>query len=217
MKVTTSRYANQKVIEASGLVPIGITVGQPRFSLRYDKVDVKALAPDPQSLKRANWAVAYRRKLDGLGVDQVRHLLGEAGNGQDVVLLCFECLAVHGEDSCHRRVFATWWEKHTGEEVEELKDKAPIPRPKPKVEQPTLFDVDEFEVDRIEFEPQSAAIARVNWANEEMLVEFTSGHRYRYRKVPIQIAAGWMSSRSAGRYFHRVVKEANFDWEKVEA
>ncbi len=217
MKVTTSRYANQKVIEASGLVPIGITVGQPKFPLKYAKVDVRTLAPDPQSLGRANWPVAYRRKLDGLGTDVVRRVLNEAGGGRDVVLLCFECLALDGEDSCHRRVFAEWWETHTGERVEELEDKAPCPRPKPKIDQPSLFDVDKPEPENVRFVPESDAIALVDWEDGEMLVEFTSGHQYRYQKVPIEIAAGWMSSRSAGEYFHRVVKAANFDWNKVEA
>jgi len=217
MKVTTSRYANQKVIEASGLVPIGITVGQPKFPLRYAKVDVLTLALDPQSLNRKDWAVVYRRMLDGLGTDLVRRVLGEAGGGRDVVLLCFECLAQHGEDSCHRRVFAEWWETHTGERVEELEDKAAYPKPKPKMDQPSLFDVDEAESERVRFVPESDAIALVEWEDGEMLVEFTSGHQYRYQKVPIEIAAGWMSSRSAGEYFHRVVKAANFDWEKVEA
>jgi rubrerythrin len=35
-----------------------------------------------------------------------------------MVLLCYENV-VKGE-RCHRRMFAAWWEKRTGEEVPEL-------------------------------------------------------------------------------------------------
>jgi hypothetical protein len=42
--------------------------------------------------------------------------LGAEGEG--AVLLCFE--KVHEGEDCHRRTFAAWWEKKTGNVVPEL-------------------------------------------------------------------------------------------------
>ena len=51
-----------------------------------------------------------------------------AGNDR-LLLICFENLDEAGK-SCHRRMFATWWQEHTGEVVPELE---------PDVRQEQLF------------------------------------------------------------------------------
>jgi hypothetical protein len=64
----------------------------------------------------------YRARLDDLGVEAIRALLqrcrDDVGNDR-LVLLCFENLNELGK-SCHRRIFATWWEENTSEVVPEL-------------------------------------------------------------------------------------------------
>lgn len=64
---------------------------------------------------------AYTARLDEMGVEAIRDLLGdlsgEAG-GKPLVLLCHENV-LKGE-ACHRRTFAEWWHGKTGEEVPEL-------------------------------------------------------------------------------------------------
>jgi hypothetical protein len=125
LTIATSRYQAREKIAASGLAPVGTTVGGPRFKLGYELAGMASkLAPygllhveDP-----ADFARAYRRRLDSVGVGPIRSLLGElAGNAraEGVVLLCFEDLGRPGE-WCHRRVFAEWWQEQTGEFVDEL-------------------------------------------------------------------------------------------------
>jgi hypothetical protein len=45
---------------------------------------------------------------------------GDYRTGRPLVLLCFENLAKHRWDGCHRTLFRTWWRTHTGLEIPEL-------------------------------------------------------------------------------------------------
>jgi hypothetical protein len=125
LRIATSRYQAREKIAASRLAPVGTTVGRPRFKLGYELAGAAAaLAPrgllyvdDP-----AEFELAYRSRLEHVGVEAIRLLLATlAGNAraEGVVLLCYEDLDVEGE-WCHRRVFAEWWQEQTGEQVVEL-------------------------------------------------------------------------------------------------
>ena len=125
LTIATSRYQAREKIAASGLAPVGTTVGRPRFKLGYELAGTAAaLAPrgllhveDP-----AEFELAYRSRLERVDVEGIHLLLARlAGNAgaEGVVLLCYEDLEVEGE-WCHRRVFAEWWQEQTGEEVVEL-------------------------------------------------------------------------------------------------
>lgn len=123
--IATSRYQAREKIAASGLAPVGTTVGRPRFKLGYELAGMASnLAPHGclQIEDRARFAAAYRGRLNRVGVGPISRLL--AGLAQKaavdgVVLLCFEDLTKPGE-WCHRRVFADWWLEQTGEQVVEL-------------------------------------------------------------------------------------------------
>lgn len=77
-KLATSRYASGDLIVASGLAPVGITVGQPKFVLDYRLVgNVRMLAPygllsitDEDEFTRR-----YRDRLDGHGADKILRVL----------------------------------------------------------------------------------------------------------------------------------------------
>jgi hypothetical protein len=122
----TSRYQAQDEIIASGLTPVGITQGRPRFPLRYKPAEfVRVLAPTHAEIKIADddeFRRAYFKRLEEWGPDRVARLLfniyHEAGDGSGLVLLCFE--DVWAGESCHRRDFAEWWEQQTGQVVHEL-------------------------------------------------------------------------------------------------
>lgn len=123
MLIATSRYHARDLILASGLAPVRVTVGAPKFPLGFDLAGASSmLAPHGafgRDLDDQEFAAVYRQRLDRFGVDAIRSQLQTlAGDAPGVVLLCFE--DVHAGQSCHRRVFARWWEERTGEEVPEL-------------------------------------------------------------------------------------------------
>ena len=108
----TSRYAARDLILRSGRVPIGITVGNPRWPLGYVLAcNLRALAPTRSMLGLPTdvFEQIYRARLDDLGVEAIRALLqrccDDAGNDR-LVLLCFEDVDQPGK-SCHRRMLAT--------------------------------------------------------------------------------------------------------------
>lgn len=125
MDLATSRYAARDLILQSGRVPVGMTVGNPRWPLGYVLAgNLRALAPTRSmfGLPKEIFEQTYRARLDDLGVEAIRTLLqrccDEAGNDR-LCLLCFENLDEPGK-SCHRRMFAHWWQGRTSESVPEL-------------------------------------------------------------------------------------------------
>ncbi len=120
MRLYTSRYQATDLIRESGLVPVRITAGSPRFKLGYELGgSVMELAPDRWMFDLETdeeFCTAYTEKLGQVGVEAIRSKLGRIGQSRDLVLLCFE----PSGEFCHRRVFAEWWERQTGEPVEEL-------------------------------------------------------------------------------------------------
>jgi hypothetical protein len=123
--LATSRYATRDLILRSGRVPIGITVGNPRWPLGYQLAcNLRPLAPARSMLGLPTdvFEQIYRARLDDLGVEAIRALLqrccDDAGNDR-LVLLCFEDVDQPGK-SCHRQMLATWWQEHTGDVVPEL-------------------------------------------------------------------------------------------------
>jgi hypothetical protein len=136
MDLATSRYQAADLIEASGRAAVGITLGYPRFKLRYPLVaNLRQLAPTRVMLAIGDACMfdkMYRSRLDDLGVDEVARLLtdcAERANNERLLLLCFEDLTKPGL-RCHRRLFSAWWHKNTGEDVPELE---------PAVRQERLF------------------------------------------------------------------------------
>ncbi|NBJ88141.1 YopX family protein [Acutalibacter sp. 1XD8-36] len=71
--------------------------------------------------------------------------------GKDVVLLCYEDIRKGPDDWCHRRTFADWWLKNTGEALPELFDPTPDPsKPRQAVSKriqetpPTTFHMEQL-------------------------------------------------------------------------
>jgi hypothetical protein len=119
--LATSRYQAGDLILASRLVPVGISIGEPKFPLGYPLLFFRRLAP--WGLREigdeAEFTLSYRDQLDAIGLPAIRrdlHRLSTDHDGRGLVLLCFEPPGVF----CHRRVFAAWFEEQTGEHVPEL-------------------------------------------------------------------------------------------------
>jgi len=138
MRLFTSRYQNGEVILRLGLNPVGITLGEPKMALPYDlTANVKILAPTRAMfhLQDPAFRDAYMAHLDGHGSKKINDLLMRFDDGRPMVLLCFESV-VNGE-ACHRRKFADWWFRQTGEEIPEIEDESPwFPKGKAKGNKP---------------------------------------------------------------------------------
>ena len=123
--LATSRYQSRDLVLESKMTPIRITVGGPRFSLGYTLAgNIAELAPTRPmfQLTKENFELAYRLKLDDVGVPAIAakfRSLDRQHGSKGLVLLCFDDV-VSGEDWCHRTMFSQWWEKETGQEIPEL-------------------------------------------------------------------------------------------------
>ncbi|MER6611013.1 DUF488 family protein [Streptomyces sp. NPDC000927] len=118
----TNRY--QQFQPTQG-VPVRITLGAPRFKLRYTLAhSVRELAPQREYFSKSlpEFTTAYRADLDQCGVQRIAERLkqiAEIERDHRLVLLCFEDLSDPAQ-WCHRRVFAAWWKEMTGDTVREL-------------------------------------------------------------------------------------------------
>lgn len=117
--IYTSRYQSPAVAAFTG-TRIRISVGNVRWSLPYVvHHSWRVLYPTRDMLKLPleEYEPRYTRILEEAGLRRMRAAFAELG--ADQVLLCFCDLSEPG-NFCHRRIFAGWWEKHTGEVVPEL-------------------------------------------------------------------------------------------------
>src|SRR5262245_34612286 len=124
-EIWTSRFQSAEAIIRSGLAPVRITVGAPRWRLGYDLAGIiPEAAPDRSILHMSDEAEFRRRYLEKLAgheqeilnqIDAIATTAGKAG----VVLLCFEDLS-SGTLWCHRRMLADALAAVTGQEIREL-------------------------------------------------------------------------------------------------
>lgn len=107
--------------------PIQASNGRPRYALKYDlTLSCREVYP-PWALVRGDHSEEHFRReyqahLDTIGLDTFAsrfRALATASGDERLVLLCFEDLSKPGW-WCHRRHFADWWKRLTGEEVREL-------------------------------------------------------------------------------------------------
>jgi hypothetical protein len=128
--LATSRYAASQLIQASGLSPVRITLGAPRFRLGYELAgEIPELAPSPRifRLEWARFAPAYLHQLDRVdwrAVEEQLHAITAAAGTSGCVWLCFENV-LRGE-CCHRRLLASHWDDRTGIRVDELAAQRPL-------------------------------------------------------------------------------------------
>ena len=136
-KVYTSRYSN-KELQSGNYTAVGITLGRPKFNLGQQLAgNLYDIAPKGlfgKGYGREEYKEKYFEKMDKIGVERIRRQLDYYRSmGKDVVLLCFEDVRDESQ-FCHRNVFAEWWEKNTGERIEELPDPAECKYKKKKEE-----------------------------------------------------------------------------------
>lgn len=123
----TANYTTRKLTPAHA--PIRTSIGSPRFKLKFALAgSVPELMPRREwlGLTREQYEKLYLAKLDAIGVEKIRRSIEAAASGKEPVLLCF--CKLDGSNFCHRRLFAAWWHRRTGQTIAELE---PPPRPGP--------------------------------------------------------------------------------------
>jgi len=103
-------------------VPVGISIGKPKFPLGYECIYLREAAPWGlrEIADHDEFSERYVARLNRLGIDLYLQRFAEISDehdGRGLVLLCFEPAGV----LCHRRVLARWLEEQTGQEVPEIR------------------------------------------------------------------------------------------------
>lgn len=110
MKIYTSYFAVEKKIPTD-VTRVSIAKWVPK-GMRY--IEYQKLAPTEKILRAykdgkltpENYAKAYKREvLDKITLKEVMSFFELVGNGNDIVLLCFE----KSVDFCHRHILAEWF------------------------------------------------------------------------------------------------------------
>lgn len=131
MKLVTSYYARALKLPKDKFFVVRTSIGAPRWGQADG--DLLELAPtrDMLDLEETPYRRKYVSLLKKVGVDAIRNELSRLSKkaaGRTLVLCCFESLSeenVEDGQFCHRRIFADWWEKQTGEVIPEYLPPAP--------------------------------------------------------------------------------------------
>ncbi|MFI2434668.1 hypothetical protein [Streptomyces sp. NPDC018693] len=143
LELATTRYQNWR--PDSGYLPVGITVGRPRF-VRYSFETIPALAP--YELMRGPLAgvnnieierKVYYARLRTYESEILAALQELAARypGTPACLMCFEDVnGKDGPDGCHRRWYAQWAEARYGWDIPELPNPAGVAPSQPRKARP---------------------------------------------------------------------------------
>lgn len=122
MNLYTSYFRKQCKMELPDTAYMSIAVGNPRYSVPYEIIDLKPLKP--YGIFGKYEGDAYREKyferLDKYGVDWILREINRLRQGhENVMLMCHE----KDKSECHRSLFAEWWLLNTGEVIPEYGEK----------------------------------------------------------------------------------------------
>lgn len=124
MRIYTSRFGNKALVGMDATF-VAIALGLPKWVPAYEiHGSLRELAPYRWMLTwpEDEYRLGYMAKLDSMGIKYVAELLRDIWQRhrrKPLVLLCHENVTKPGE-WCHRQMFAEWWERETGECIQEL-------------------------------------------------------------------------------------------------
>jgi hypothetical protein len=115
MKIYTSHYGNLRALQNTRVIPIGISVGVPKYFTGFRMIE---LAPRYEMLKMPE--TVYRKEFAQIlahrNAFQIIEKIQNFTNYQDAALLCWERSGLF----CHRQIVAEWISKETGIKVVEF-------------------------------------------------------------------------------------------------
>lgn len=116
MKIYTSYHAKKKAVEQLGIIPVSISLYNPRYTTKYEH-NYKIFAPTQEtlSLEKEEYIPKFNSYLETLDFEQVKKQLENIAQGNDIALMCYEKVG----DFCHRHLVANWLNEK-GLEVKEL-------------------------------------------------------------------------------------------------
>lgn len=133
MKIYTSYFGNSRKLAASGIQPICVAVGKPRFFFGPQMLNV---APTRYMISSAcqpeEYIRLYKGILSKLNAFKVVEQIKQLSNGKDVALCCYE----KPDDFCHRHLLAEWITENTDIEIQEF---GVLERKGPEYKQQSLF------------------------------------------------------------------------------
>lgn len=117
MKIYTSYYANTKKLIKNNIMPVSVSVFNPKRLKNDIRVSLRYLAPRYNMLKMGEeeYTPKYLDILKNTNPKRVIEDLEQATQGQDCALMCYEIPT----DFCHRHLIADWLNEKTPFEVEE--------------------------------------------------------------------------------------------------
>ena len=96
-----------------------IAVGTPKYALPFELKHVTSVKPFGvfNKYQGAEYQEKYFERLERIGVDKIyEEIVTEKGDKENLVIMCYE----KNPNECHRRMFADWWLKKTGEIIAEI-------------------------------------------------------------------------------------------------
>lgn len=131
-RIYTSYWAKTNALRKAGIVPIGISVGPPKW---YDGFSMFNLAPHRWMLSKScshdRYILEFANILLALDPHDTLAQILKFGNGKPVALLCWE----KPGDFCHRHIVAKWFNQHLDLNVREWRQ----PPKKPKYQQLSII------------------------------------------------------------------------------
>ena len=119
IEVYTSHWRSPLLADVDATI-IGISRGEPRWSLPYRYRRLRDLAPSDETWAHDDtdeFEKAYVRQLEQIGAGQILERIAAVAGGRPAVLLCWE--RPH-EEFCHRWTLAAFLRGQTGLVVAEL-------------------------------------------------------------------------------------------------
>tara|TARA_R110000824_G_scaffold295738_3_gene484037 strand:- start:2578 stop:2979 length:402 start_codon:yes stop_codon:yes gene_type:complete len=117
MKIYTSYYGNTKKLIKNNIMPISVSLFNPKRLKNEVRYSLKYLAPRYKMFKMTEeqYIPEYIKILQHINPKRVIEDLKQATQGKDCALMCYEIPT----DFCHRHMIADWLNKKTKFEVEE--------------------------------------------------------------------------------------------------
>ena len=133
-KIYTSYFGNLRKLNEAGIVPISIARWNPKW---FHGFTMQELAPTKYMLSDAcsteEYIRLYKQILSGMYSGAILKSIESMGKGRDVALLCYE----KPGDFCHRHMFAEWFTKTTGIQIDEFA--VPVVKQIPQYTEGSLF------------------------------------------------------------------------------